>query len=308
MIFDLYHFRKAQAARATDVFAYDKIPPALRVQVVMILKDALGVHPRQGAYMEGFWEPLRSILCREFGVFSLCGERGADEDVRKFLVTTNSVDEFLSTVEAAFRIVEKAVPQDVETKSVLEISQGAEEAVNELNQRFLRAGLGYQYNDGIVIRVDNAKMHREVILPALAFLADARFAGANDEFRAAHEHYRAGEYKDCAVDALSSVESVMKTICGSLGIPYDRGAGAADLAKLLKKSDLFPDYLDKSFEQLTATLSSGLPSVRNEAGSHGQGPEIRTVPAYVASYALNLAASKILFLADAFADKERRSK
>lgn len=99
----------------------------------------------------------------------------------------------------------------------------------------------------------------------------------------------------------------MKAICDALGVEYPKTARASDLVKLLKASDLFPDYLDKSFDQLTATLASGLPSVRNEAGAHGQGAEIQIVPAFVAQYALNLAASKILFLAEAFVAKENPS-
>ncbi len=47
----------------------------------------------------------------------------------------------------------------------------------------------------------------------------------------------------------------------------------------------FPDYLDKSFDQLIATLSSGLPRVRNEEGAHGQGAKPRATPPYVAAYA-----------------------
>jgi hypothetical protein len=62
---------------------------------------------------------------------------------------------------------------------------------------------------------------------------------------------------------------------------------------------LWPDYLDASFDQLIATLSSGLPKVRNDAAAHGQGAEIRNTPPYVAAYALHLAAAKIVLIAEA---------
>jgi hypothetical protein len=67
----------------------------------------------------------------------------------------------------------------------------------------------------------------------------------------------------------------------------------------LKSNRLFPDYLDTSFDQLLATLASGLPQVRNNAGGHGQGAMPRPIPAYVAAYALHLAATNIVFLVDA---------
>jgi hypothetical protein len=63
---------------------------------------------------------------------------------------------------------------------------------------------------------------------------------------------------------------------------------------------LFPEFADRSFDQLVATFQSGLPTLRNETGGHGQGATPVNVPEYVASYALNLAAAKIRFLVDAF--------
>jgi hypothetical protein len=46
-------------------------------------------------------------------------------------------------------------------------------------------------------------------------------------------------------------------------------------------------------------LQSGLPKVRNDAGGHGQGGVPRETPGYIASYALHLAAAKIVLLVEA---------
>lgn len=85
----------------------------------------------------------------------------------------------------------------------------------------------------------------------------------------------------------------MKVICDSKGWPYPTGARATDLLKIIRANGLLPDYLDQSFDQLVATLKSGLPVVRNETVGHGQGAKPVDVPQYIAEYALNLAASKI---------------
>ena len=69
--------------------------------------------------------------------------------------------------------------------------------------------------------------------------------------------------------------------------------------KVVRAHGLLPDYLDASFDQLVATLKSGLPKVRNQVGAHGQGAIPRETPDYVAAYALHLAAAKILFLVEA---------
>jgi hypothetical protein len=97
----------------------------------------------------------------------------------------------------------------------------------------------------------------------------------------------------------------MKAISDAKGWKYEKGARATDLIKVLKSNGLFPDFADQSFDQLIATLKSGLPVVRNETGGHGQGSKPVEVPEFVAVYALNLAASKIRLLYEAFAASEK---
>jgi hypothetical protein len=97
----------------------------------------------------------------------------------------------------------------------------------------------------------------------------------------------------------------MKAICDAKGWTYDKGARAIDLLSVLRREKLFPEYADKSLDQLLATLK-GLPAVRNESGGHGQGAVPVKIPTYVAVYALNLAASQIRFLVEAFKEFERK--
>ena len=97
----------------------------------------------------------------------------------------------------------------------------------------------------------------------------------------------------------------MKVACEVKGWTYEKGARATDLIKVLRRNGLFPDYLDNSFDQLIATLSSGLPAVRNNDGGHGQGATPRETPSFVASYALHLTATNIVFIADALLAHER---
>jgi hypothetical protein len=147
----------------------------------------------------------------------------------------------------------------------------AEDAVSELNERFRRAGFGYRYERGKIFRIDSELPHQEATLPALVLLSDPRFAGADQEFRAAHDHLKAGEYKDCVVDALNALESTMKPICDAKGWKYDKGARASDLVKVLRREGLFPEFAEQSFDQLTATLKSGLPTVRYERRARTRG-------------------------------------
>jgi hypothetical protein len=179
-----------------------------------------------------------------------------------------------------------------------------DDAIEELNIRFRQAGFGYQFEAGQIIRVDSHLLHSDVVKPALVLLSDPRFEGAQHEFLSAHAHYRAGEYEDAIVDANRAFESTMKAICDIRGwIP--KGDRAADLIKVVRTNGLLPDYLDQSFDQLIATLRSGLPQVRNEVGGHGQGAVPRETPGYIAGYALHIAAANIVLLAEALKSTEK---
>ncbi|HEY6916919.1 MAG TPA: hypothetical protein VI381_04690, partial [Allosphingosinicella sp.] len=172
-------------------------------------------------------------------------------------------------------------------------------ALEEINYRLKEAAFGYQYSDGQMFRIDSEYTHEEVVKPALLLLRGEAFSGAQDEFLQAHRHYRAEEYPQAITEAAKAFESTLKSVCDIKKWNYEKGSRASDLLKRVRAEGLWPDYLDNSFEQLIATLSSGLPKVRNQEGAHGQGGQVRSVPPYVATYALNLAASKIRLVAEA---------
>ena len=182
------------------------------------------------------------------------------------------------------------------------IKLAASEAINELNMRLLRAAVGYQFDAGRIFRVDSELIHAEIIRPTLRYLHQKGFDGPRDEFLRAHAHYRNGEMKDAIIDSNNAFESTLKTICEQRGWEYPNGARASDLIGIVRRNGLLPSYLEKSFDQLVATLKSGLPKVRGEEGAHGQGSAPRKTPHYVAAYALHMAAAKILFLVEAHKD------
>jgi HEPN domain-containing protein len=304
-IFDLFSNRNA--TEPGDVWVYDRIPQRLRVQVYNIMKAALGTTREYAANDAiGIYQFIAKSVAHEHGRDNLTNLHriAHSDDVHGCIRNEGDMLVWLDCVEFSFRCVEtfrgKLSDHD---RQMREITITADDAVDELNERFRRAGFGYRYEDGKIYRIDNEFTHQQITRPALQLLADPRFKGADDEFRAAHDHFKAGEYKDCAVDALNALESTMKTICDLKKWAYPKGARSSDLLKVLRNKGLFPEFADQSFDQLIATLKSGLPSLRNETGGHGQGATPVNVPEYVASYALNLAASKIRFLIEALKAK-----
>lgn len=300
-ITDLFSSRNAKDPG--DVWEYEGIPDKLRVQVYNLVRGALGsIDQYSPDHALGIYKFISKSVAHELGRHSLTARsNGYPADVLGCIQSEREILVWLDCVELSFRYIERIRGKlDDHGRAMADISIPAEDAVDELNERFRRAGFGYRYEGGKIFRIDNELTHQQITRPALQLLVDPQFKGADDEFRAAHDHYKAGEYKDCAVDALNALESTMKTICDLKKWSYPQGARSSDLLKILRREGLFPEFAEQSFDQLVATLKSGLPSLRNETGGHGQGAKPVVVPEYVATYALNLAASKIQFLIEAF--------
>jgi len=309
-VIDTYSRRKRLAEQGEeDVYIYDTVPTVLRAQVEYIWDDAIGPYWKASGFSTGMppannntaWRSIRHQLCREKGVLSLANSDSPKQDCITYLHHEQHVDAWLDIIELSFTYIEQAVSRfGAYDRQKCAITLVPSEAIDELNTRFRLASFGYRFEGGQIIRVDSELLHAEVVKPALHFLADDRFSGPREEYLSAHAHYRAGENKDAITDANNAFESTLKTICDLKGWEYPAGARASDLLKVTRANNLLPDYLDTSFDQLAATLKSGLPVVRNQEGSHGQGAEPKTTPDYIAAYALHLAAAKIMLLAEAF--------
>ncbi|WP_440089050.1 STM4504/CBY_0614 family protein [Pseudomonas fragariae (ex Marin et al. 2024)] len=167
----------------------------------------------------------------------------------------------------------------------------------ELNERFKEAGLGYELIDGKNVRVDSQLLHSEIVKPAIGFLNAEGFEGARDEFMGAYEHYRHGNHEEALVDALKSFESTMKIILVDNQKVYGASDTASRLILACREAGLMPAYNEAQLSALVNVLTSGIPTLRNRNGGHGQGEVVRTVEPEIVAYGLHLTASAIVMLA-----------
>jgi hypothetical protein len=175
----------------------------------------------------------------------------------------------------------------------------SEAGIAELNQRFLREGVGYQFENGRIIRVDSQYVHAEVVKEALRLLCEPEFEEANNEFMMAHRHLREGNRRDCNTAALRSMENVLKVICDARGWIYQKGDAVERLLAVVRGNGLFPDYLDGYFDNLIGAMKVSVPKIRDRQGGHGAGPGDGPVPDHIAAFALHLTAANIVMLVKA---------
>ncbi|MDW5375965.1 hypothetical protein R6258_03425 [Halomonas sp. HP20-15] len=307
-IFDLFSKRqKALRGDVPDVYVYDYLPSPLRVQIVHIWADSIGGDSDYYDYTHG--DRVRSgykfivdTLCREYGIFQLpTAEKYQDrmylKELANFLLQEEDVERQLDVVELSFRYIDRLTREYYLYRD--DASKIADNAIDELNSRFKEHGVGFQFIEGEVIRVDSELLHIEAVKPALRLLNEKDYQGAQQEFLSAYEHYRHGKYKESLNDCLKSFESAMKAICDKRKWPYQPNATAKALIQVCFDHDLVPSFWQQQLSSLRSMLESSIPTGRNKLSGHGQGTTPTVVPDYLVAYMLHMTASTLVFLTTA---------
>jgi hypothetical protein len=299
--------QKAARGEVPDVYRYDHFPTPFRVQVVHILNDALGngeqYFDQYGtASVRQAYDYITNTLCREYGLFVLppTSKRDANQlaELQRFILTEQDGERLLDAIELSFRVIDRATRKGDYLNKHFTCDQDATAAIDELNARFKQHGIGYQFDDGFIIRVDSQFVHAEAVKPALVLLHSKRFAGPEAEFLKAHEHYRHGRMKESLTECLKALESTMKTIASTQAWTVPDRATASSLISVMVDKGLIPVFWQTHFTGIRTMLEAGVPTVRNKLGGHGQGSEITDVPEHVVAFALHQTAAALVFLVE----------
>jgi hypothetical protein len=251
-VFDIFSKRqKSLRGEVPDVYTYGEIPQPLRVQIIQIWQAMIGEPSQYGSRsVDGAYKSIVEALRHEYGVFRLPGAGQYDghfPELCAFLLHEEDIERVLDAVEISFRIIDR-VTSKFGYASRSNAEELAEEAIHELNDRFKEHGVGYQYADGGIIRVDSQFVHSEVVKPALALLRAPQYAGAQAEFLKAHEHYRQGNSKEALAECLKALESVMKAICEKRQWSHPPQATSKALIQVCLDNGLIPSFWDQHFE------------------------------------------------------------
>lgn len=309
-IFDLFSKRKKrERGEIPDIYVYDEISDSLRVQIVHIWFDSLG---DQNQYVESImydrnqtstaYKFIVETLCREYGLFVLPTGNELNRDylaeLVNFLLQEKDIEKVIDVIELSFKVIvisTTAYNYLLRTNS----KEIANNAVEELNQRFKEHGVGYQFIENEIIRIDSQLIHNEVVKPALKLLSDKNYQGAQEEFLSAYEHYRHKKNKEALNDCLKSFESTMKAICDKRKWIYQTNATSKNLINICFDNKLIPEFWQNNLTSLRSLLEGSIPTGRNKLSGHGQGSDKIEVPDYLVSYMLHMTASTIVFLIEA---------
>lgn len=301
-IFDLYSKRlKRLSGDIPDVYIYDEIPKALRVQIVQMWDHAIGdnndYHSSYGtAKSKDAYRLIVEALRREYGEFHLTNgyqDNSFRTELSSYLLATKDISKAIDVIELSMKCIDRIC-----RKWSGEYSKLAGATIEEINERFREHGVGYSYVDGIIVRKDSEITHQEIVKPALLLLRAKKYEGAQQEFISAFEHFRSGKNKEALNDCLKSFESTMKTICDGRGWEYSKGPTAKTLVNCLIENSLIPSFWQNQMNALRTLLESSVPTGRNKLSGHGQGTCPTSVDDTIVQYMINMTASCIVFLAE----------
>ncbi len=234
---------------------------------------------------------LYSMLTREWGVPSALSS--TDDGTRALIEIISSpkcsVAQTLDILEALFcHLLERGHKEQLSY---------IEELIAEVNDKFSRAGFGFRFDHGMMMKADSQFAHKEIVLPALGVLSDPAYSAADTEYRKAHEHFRHGRNAECLVECCKAFESVMKVICTKKRWAFNQTDAASKLLKVLTDNKLFPAYMGNQLNHMVGLLEGTVPTVRNKMGGHGAGATPVVVDEEYAAFALHSTAADILLLA-----------
>jgi len=312
--FNLFSKRNSELP---DIYVYDKLSHKLKIQIFHIWSKFFRQQNIREDFSNRIFEEIDEILCEEHGLKKLWHPPfngglyisgaiySSEEKIEKFIEGTPEIEKQLDAIELLFYFIENIYEVNKNFHGIYnQLLYAPQQAIEDLNHRFKENGVGYEFSNGKIIRVDTQLLHNEIIRPALNLLNNNLFKNANDEYLSAHEHYRHQRNKECLNDCLKSFETTMKIICEKNSWSYDKKKDTASkLISICIENGLVPEYLSNFLVSVRTILETGIPTVRNKNSGHGQGIDRIIVPDFLASFLLYLTGTCIIFLIEADKNK-----
>ncbi len=159
-MFDLLSKRIKNASGEPEVYVYDDLPEAFRTQVYYIMKDIIEPYCSYGD--SNLWDMVHNMFAREkglkkLGYYEVEGEAYGEYNIEEYLDHSSTTD-ILDFIDYVFNIFDRELRnKKLEYKYGYDSNGKVDEAITELNFRFKQHGLGYEFVNGEIIRIEFVK-------------------------------------------------------------------------------------------------------------------------------------------------------
>jgi hypothetical protein len=289
-----------------DIFRYEGLNKELKTQVFLIWDEFFSQETINKPLVGSIWESIYKTLQKEHALLdlyqpTLLGERhDIPYKVRQyFLLELGETDKLLDVIEVIFKLINgyETIIKNLRGHFEQLIITPAD-AINELNDRFIENGVGFEFTQNQIIRIDNKILHEEIVKSTLFLTTDPVFNSVNKEFISACEHLRHGRLEESSNDCLKAFESTLKILCSIRGWNYSETDTSNTLIKICFENKFIPDYLQAYAAGIRQILEAGVPTIRNRNSAHGKGTSETEMPEHLAVFMLYLTGATINYLMD----------
>lgn len=284
-----------------DGYKYDVMPVELKVQLWHIWNEFFRQPEISKELKESALKLVEKTICQRIPVQYLPSplfvSDGLDR-IYKYFKENNDVDICLDIIETVTYYIVFLGNHIKECRFLHLLSYHPLKAIDDTNNRFKKHGLGYQFIEGKIIRVDNNLLNAETVTTTFNLLTEEKYKNVNIEYLMAHEHFRHKRNADCLTWCLKAYESTMKIIVKLNGWELPDAPVATKLVKLLFEKEFFPSFLEAAMNNLRSFMENSINTIRNKRGGHGQGDEEVTVPDSLASFMLYITGATIRLLVE----------
>jgi len=145
-IIDLFSKRqKKLRGEVPDVYQYENIPDQLRVQIIHIIRDALGedAYDQYNSNLASkAYTFIHETLYREYGMFRLQGYNDNDKEaVFKYFLQSEDHERVLDIVELSFKVIDTFVRKPQYKGGTYKRKREPDEAIDELVPNYLQSQL-----------------------------------------------------------------------------------------------------------------------------------------------------------------------
>jgi hypothetical protein len=169
MIFETFARRKRQQNRngEPEIYTYDQAPEHMRHQICSALAEGIGFYYGGGGYHEPppnadlIWEQIDRICRKEmYSYLSYTQETDLRLRFLNYVRHVQDIDHFLSAVEIGCLVL-RISSDEYDSPKLRGGQQKGVDAIEEINGRFEQHSVGYQFENGQIIRVDSKLPHAE---------------------------------------------------------------------------------------------------------------------------------------------------
>jgi hypothetical protein len=299
-----YRERKAEEQ---NVFIYNSIPEELKIQLYHIWTTFFEQAEVFDEAREYIYQRIEKMACERIPLEQLPYLEYYGNQfycIYNYLKEESDYEVCLEIIEIINIGIELVQPVFKYYDHPFDFSYSPKDALKDINERFRKQGIGYQYIENKIIRVDNNFLNAETVIQTFSLISEEKYKNVNVEYLTAHEHFRYKRNADCLTWCLKAYESTMKIIIKLNGWDLPDTPVATKLVKLLFEKEFFPSFLEAAMNNLRSFMENSINTIRNKRGGHGQGDEEVTVPDSLASFMLYIAGATVRLLVETQKERE----